>query len=167
MAPLILLYIMTLIYIFRFTNFEKWILKTMRARTNCYGVTFIKGDICYRMGTLRMLYSVILTYIFKVSNLIRSYLGNGESYRKIGPYDFCRFWYSPSNGVVVNATLRDLDLHFPVQTFSCYAFANKIAQGANVTGRFSSTRKAPPLSCSCFHTWEEDCWLRILISLHL
>ena len=38
--------------------------------------------ICHRMGSLRLLYSVNVTKIFKVTNLKRQYFENGESYRK-------------------------------------------------------------------------------------
>ena len=42
----------------------------------------------------------------------------------------------------MNFVLRDLDLHFQGQTFSCYAFAIQSAQAADVRGRFASTRTA-------------------------
>ena len=38
--------------------------------------------------------------------------------------DFCRGWYSPLNGTMVNVVLCDLDL-FQDQTISCYAFVIK------------------------------------------
>ena len=46
----------------------------------------------------------------------------------------------PSNGTVAIDVLRDLDRHFQGQTFSCYAsVVRKIAQAADVSGRFAST----------------------------
>ena len=42
------------------------ILKMVRADEKCSSNTFIEVEICHRMGTLRMLYSMTLTYIFKV-----------------------------------------------------------------------------------------------------
>ena len=41
--------------------------------------TFIGVDICQRTASLRMLYSVTLTYIFKVNIFKRQYLVNDES----------------------------------------------------------------------------------------
>ena len=56
----------TFTYSFKVAHFET--LKTMRANEKCSGMTFIKVDICQRMGPLRMLYSMTLTYIFKVNH---------------------------------------------------------------------------------------------------
>ena len=38
--------------------------------------------------------------------------------------------------------LHDLDISFQIQTFSCYVFAIKHLQTADVPGRFASTRMA-------------------------
>ena len=40
-------------------------------------------------------------------------------------YDIYMCSYSPSNIVIGNVELCDLDIHFQGQTFSCYAFAVK------------------------------------------
>ena len=50
--------------------------------------------------------------------------------RKSASYDLDRCWNLPSNGIIVNVVLRDLDLHFQGQIFSCYPFAIKNCAGS-------------------------------------
>ena len=61
----------------------------------------------------------------------------------------------------VNVVLRDLDLHFQCQTFSCYAFVIKSVLTANVHVRFASTRTAPVvellLKHFCYHLYSKTC----------
>ena len=62
-------HIMTLTYIFKVTQFEMLrSVETVRASEKCRTMTFRDIVIRHRTGPLRMLYSVILTYIFKVDN---------------------------------------------------------------------------------------------------
>ena len=56
--------------------------------------------------------------------------------------------YSPSNGIIVNVILRDFDLHFQSQAFSCYVLTTKNSHAADVRGRFASNRMVPPWRCS-------------------
>ena len=71
MAPLRMLYIVTLTYIFKVATFWKYIIysiwKTVRANEKCLRmIFFIAVDIRHRRAQLRMLYIVTFTYIFKV-----------------------------------------------------------------------------------------------------
>ena len=62
-----------------FSSDEIWnvnIWKTMRVNPKYSGMPFIQVDICHRMGPLRMLYSVVLTYFFKVKYFKCKYLWN-------------------------------------------------------------------------------------------
>ena len=148
-------------------------------------MTFIYFAIRHRMALLRMLYSMTLTYIFKVKmlrcycdkyqlekckhyrchqigsqvfaselrhcycctfsgsqNFKCEYLETTESWRKMLKYNFYKGWYLPSFGTNAIDVIHDLDLHFHGQTFSCYAFAIKIARSADVFDRFASTLTA-------------------------
>ena len=66
-APLRMLYIMT--FDLHFQGHEFWnvnISKMVRSSKKCLSMTFIEFDICHRIGPFQMLYSVTLTYIFKL-----------------------------------------------------------------------------------------------------
>ena len=71
LTQLRMLHIMILTYIFKVTKF--WnvnISKTVRAGEKC-SMTFKEADICNRMmRPLRMLYSVTLTFMFKVKHIL-------------------------------------------------------------------------------------------------
>ena len=85
MAPLWMLYILTLTYIFKVTNFAIWISwKRWQPAKKCLSMIFILIDICHRMGPLRMLYSMTLTFIFRSNENVVFYdlrewchIGNG------------------------------------------------------------------------------------------
>ena len=66
MAPLRMLYVMILTYIFIVTNFEMWLSRKQWRLTKMLKYDVIAIDICHRMWSLRMLYSVTLAYIFKI-----------------------------------------------------------------------------------------------------
>ena len=74
MAILRILYIMTLTYFRGHTIsgnriFNLW--KTMKASEKCSSTTIIVVEIRHRMAPLRMLYIVILSYIFKVNKFLK------------------------------------------------------------------------------------------------
>ena len=83
----------------------------MRIATN------IEGDILHRMAPLQMLYSMTLTYIFKVTIYKRYYLGNDERWRKNVSCECYSGWYSPPNVITTNVVLCDLELNFQVEKF--------------------------------------------------
>ena len=135
-----------------FQGHEFWkvnISKIVRANEKCSGTTFIEVDICNGMTPLRILYSVTLTYIFKVSYLKRLSKQLRELSQKY-VMSFCRCWYSPSNGTIVNVVLHDLDLHFQGQTFfHCYAFAKKLRLRWMCQADFLQLARPSKWSCSC------------------
>ena len=53
-------------------NVNIW--KMMRVSEKCSSIIFIEIDICHRMGPLRFLYSMILTFIFKVKHFLVMHL---------------------------------------------------------------------------------------------
>ena len=57
--------------------------KTVRANAKLQGMTFVFCNICYRMTSLQMLYSLTLIYFFKVKYFKCKYLENGVSYKKV------------------------------------------------------------------------------------
>ena len=67
--------------------------------------TFIDFNICHRLASLRMLYSLTLTLFFNVEYFKCKYLENGESSRKSTKHDICRFQYLPSNGIIANSLI--------------------------------------------------------------
>ena len=70
-------------------------------------------NICHWInGLLAKIVLRDLDLLFKVNNLKRYYLWNGESKRKYACDDFCRFWYMPSNDLRAKIVLPDLDLLF-------------------------------------------------------
>ena len=79
-------------------------------------MTFIDFDICNLPATLPVLYSVTLTYLFKIRYFTCHYLENSESQRKTVIDDICRFQYLLSNGIIANVILFDLNLLFQGQT---------------------------------------------------
>ena len=65
-----------------FQGYEFWnmnIPKTLRASKKCSNTTFIKVHICYRVGTLSMLYSVTLTFILKFKHFFVMHLQKKNS----------------------------------------------------------------------------------------
>ena len=88
MAPLRILYVMSLIYIFKVTNFEMRISeKRCELAKKCASMTFIAVDICRRMRPLRMLYSVIFTTIFEVKPFL---------HMQRCPRQICLDWHGPT-----------------------------------------------------------------------
>ena len=76
-APLWMMSIVTLTYIFKVTQFIEIMIfnmwensETVRASGKCSSMTFIEIDIGQQMVPLRMLYTVTLTYIFKITNFL-------------------------------------------------------------------------------------------------
>ena len=66
MAPLWMSYIMTLICVFKVPKFDVWISEKRReSGRKCSRMTFIEVDICHRMVSLRLVYSMTLTFNFK------------------------------------------------------------------------------------------------------
>ena len=73
-------YIMTLTYIFNVANFEIWMSGKLWSSAICFRLTFIKFDICYRMGPLRNIpllrpsfwRSYILMFCFLYKNCVSS-----------------------------------------------------------------------------------------------
>ena len=92
------------------------ILKTVRAGAKLQEMTFVDFNICHRMASLRMLYSLTFTY-FSNSNFKCQYLEDGESQRKIARGNIYRFQHLPSNSIIVNVVLFDRDLAFHGQIF--------------------------------------------------
>ena len=84
-----------------------------------------KSGICHWMVPLGMLYIITLTYIFKVTNFDmwisrkRWKLAESGHVRRLWRLKFA------IEGTIANGVRRDLDLHFQVQTCSCYAFSTK------------------------------------------
>ena len=70
--------------------------KTVRASAKLYEMTFVDFNICHVMASLRMLYSLTLTY-FSRSNFNYQYLEYGESQRKTARGDIYRFQHLSSN----------------------------------------------------------------------
>ena len=83
--------------------------KTVRAGAKLQEMTFVDCNICSRMASLRMLYSLILTYFSRL-NFKCQYLENGESYRKTARGDIYSFQNLPSISIIANVVLFDLDL---------------------------------------------------------
>ena len=103
-----------------------------------------QSGICHRMQSLRILYVMTVTYIFKSTNSKCEYLENVESWLKMLKYDFYRGWYLLSNGTIGNIVPHDLDLHFQGQTFFlCIEY--KISQ-ENLARIVQPAMR----SCSCF-----------------
>ena len=53
-----------------------YIWKTVRASKKCFKIIFIEVDITHRMATLRMLYTVSFTYIFKFTTFLEIIIFN-------------------------------------------------------------------------------------------
>ena len=51
----------------------------------------------------------------------------------------------------MNVVLRDLDVHFQGQQFSCYSFSIKNTRAADVPGRFASTPMDPAMELLLFY----------------
>ena len=101
-----MLYSLTLTYFQGQTSNVK-ISKAVKASANLQEVTFIDFNICHRIASLRMMY---LTWFVMVKHFKYQYLENGESQRKCGQHNICRFQYLPSNGIIENLILFDLDI---------------------------------------------------------
>ena len=85
---------------------------------------FIEADIRHWMRSLRMLYSVTLTFIFKVNNF---FIVNISEMMWAGGknewYDADRVWYLSSNDTAVIVAFHDLDLNF--QGKKCKTFVSR------------------------------------------
>ena len=68
--------------------------------------------ICHRMTSLQMLYCMTLTFLLKFK--IWNYNNSKTVRASTKMQRVYRFWYSPSNGTILNIVLHDLD-HFKGQ----------------------------------------------------
>ena len=59
------------------------------------------------------------------------YLGIGERQRKNTDFDFYRRWYLPSNGIIAQVVLRDLDLQCQGQYFKRWYLGNGESKRTN------------------------------------
>ena len=101
-----------------------------------------KSGICHGMVPPRILYIMILTYIFHIKNFeMWIPRKRWELANEMLKYNFHRDWYLPANGIISNV-LHDLDLHIQGKSISCYDFRMSPAD---------LPRLAPtsPWSCSC------------------
>ena len=87
-------------------------------------MTFIDFYICNVAATLPVLNSMTLTYFFKVKYFNCQYLANGESQCKTARGDIYRLQRLPSNSIIANVVLFDLDLVFHVKYFKCKYLEN-------------------------------------------
>ena len=84
-----------------------------------------KSGICHRMAPLRMLYIMILIYIFKVMNLKMWISRKCWELAKMLKSDFYRGWYLPSNETISNIVLNDFVLNFHGQTLQVAILTGK------------------------------------------
>ena len=117
MAPLWMLYIMTMTYIFTVINFEMWIWKTVRSSEKCPSMTF-RGWYLPSNGTivnvlLRNLNHNFQDQTFQVAILKSKAWENVNITIAIGQV----VRYLPSNGTTANVVHHDLDLHFQGREF--------------------------------------------------
>ena len=128
MAPLRMLYLMTLTHVFKVTNFEMWISrKRWELSQNVQLRFFIEVDIFHR---LRMLYSMTLTWFFQDQNFQMAILTSKRwtMQTSLLPSN------SKSDICHRMAPLRmlysgDLDLHFHCQTFQTLISPNRCELG--------------------------------------
>ena len=91
--------------------------------------TLIRFAIFIPMTPMRMLHSIALTYVFKVSRLCDIYLNfQGHTFEMLiyltcdrysanASYNFVDGQYYPRNGIIANVFLPDFDTNFMVK---CY-----------------------------------------------
>ena len=77
------------------------------------------------MASLRILYIMTLTCIFKVMKFELWISRKRWKLAKMLKYIFDRGWYSPSNGTFANFAHRDLDLNFQGHTFETLIFRKR------------------------------------------
>ena len=86
----------------------------------------VKNDLkrfCYSSFTGLMLNSMTLT--FKVKHYECPFLRKDQWSSKNTKHDLYRFWQLPSNYIITNVVLFDLDLHFQGQHFSNLIFCKR------------------------------------------
>ena len=129
------LYSVILTYIFKGQAFEAAILtrKLWKMQT-LLSTSDWKSGIGHRLAILRMLYIITLTYIFQVTNFESvNILKTVRASKKLLTNDFYRGWYLPSNAIIANVVLRDLDLNFHGKTFQGGILTCKRWKTANIT----------------------------------
>ena len=143
MAPLRMLYITTLTYIFKVTNFDMWISGkrweiAKMLKYDFYWLWYLpsngtSANVILRDRDLNFRVHIWNVNIWEMERAIAKMC-----------HDFCQDWSSPSTGEIENIVLRELDLHF--QGHSCYAVAIKNSQVSDVLGRFTSTSTSPAVN---------------------
>ena len=84
-----------------------------------------KSEICYRIAIQRMLGIITLIYIFNVKNFSMWIFRKQWELEKNAQVWLYRGCYSPSNSIMTNVVLRDIDPHCQCGTFYCDAFVLK------------------------------------------
>ena len=74
---------------------------------------FVDFDICHQIVQLHKLYSVILTYFFKVF-FFKYYIAETVRSSVKRVKDICKLWHLPSDVVIDKIALRDLYLFLKV-----------------------------------------------------
>ena len=91
--------------------------KMVRASEKCFSVTFIEINICHRMEPLRILYSMTLTFIFKVKHFL-SCIGYKKWAGSGCPRQICLDWHCPS---CLSICQSRLSIYYSQQWYSyCY-----------------------------------------------
>ena len=126
MAPLRILYVMPLTYIFKVTKTEIWISrKRWELTKKSATVTVIAVDICLRTEPLRTLYSVTLTFIFKGQTFhCYPFAGRFASNRTVSAVELLLFLYNDylitkPYLIVLRFWLSFFALIKNMQTFTC------------------------------------------------
>ena len=145
-----MLFNMTLIFIFKVQSFKMWISGKWRKLAENGQVWLLS----------RLIFAIEWDYCeccipFPWPKFSRSYIRNDIISRKRwelsqkSSHDFCRGWYSPSNGTIVNTILRDLGLHFQGQFFLMYLLQKYVSRRRMSPVDLSRLARPPPWSCSC------------------
>ena len=80
-----------------------------------------KSGICYRIAIQRMFGIMTLTYIFNVMNFAMWIFRKQWELERNAQVWLYRGYYSPSNSIMANVVLRDIDPHCQCRTFYCDA----------------------------------------------